>query len=172
MYETNLQFSIGFVAALLMAAFVLPAVTDFHNLAQTAAGAQIALMLLVIWITRLLLVPDQSSWLNAARFPLALLAAFAALNFSPQGAAVVADLVTLAGLANWAVFGQAPSDGNLGQRALNVLSLTLCLGTVSWITRPLADESFDAVTSEVILAVQFPIFWLFYPYMERRLLPK
>ncbi len=89
-----------------------------------------------------------------------------------QAAAEVADLVALAGLANWAVVGQAPSNGNLGQRALNVLSLTLCIGTVSWMMRALADGPYDAVTSLVPFLVQFILFWLFYPYMERQMLKR
>jgi hypothetical protein len=38
--------------------------------------------------------------------------------------------------------------------------------------RPLADGSFNAVTSVITVVVQFPIFWLFYPSLERRLQQK
>lgn len=231
MYETNPKFCLGFVAVLLIAAFVLPAVMVFPSVGQTAAGVQIALMLLVLWVIRLILLPNPSSWLDMVRFPLALFASVAALNFSPQdgvmdvltrtgllamivvpatglallsrrpktlgfsvnrefwwvlaalallvawnhlnllaqaqGAAVVADLVVIAALANWVAFGQAPSKSDLGRRALNVLSWSLFMGSFIWMVRALADGSFDVVTSVVILAVQFPIYWLFYPTMER-----
>lgn len=236
MYETNPKFCLGFVAVLLIAAFVLPAVMVFPSVGQTAAGVQIALMLLVLWVIRLILLPNPSSWLDMVRFPLALFASVAALNFSPQdgvmdvvtnysfvpmlvgaaigiafmsrrpkplgfsinrdfwlvlitvgflvawnhfyllpqaqGAAVVADLVVIAALANWVAFGQAPSKSDLGRRALNVLSWSLLMGSFIWMVRALADGSFDAVTSVIIVAVQFPIFWLFYPSMERHMLER
>ena len=231
MYEIHPKFSLGFVAVLLVAALVLPAVMVFPSVGQTAAGVQIALMLLVLVVIRLILLPDQSSWLDAARFPVSLIAAVAALSFSPQdgaveiltrtgllalivipatglallyrrpkslgfsfnrnfwlvlaailflalgnhffwfpqaqGAAVVADLGALAGLTNWAVFGHAPSNGDLGRRALNALSFSLYIGTVTWMIRPLADGSVNAMTSVISVVVQFGVIWLFYPYLER-----
>lgn len=221
---------------MLVATFVLPAVMPFPFAGEAAAGLQIALLLSVLVVIRMILWPNPSSVLDMVRFPLALLAAVAALNFSPQdgvmdvvtnysfvpmlvgfaigiafisrrpkglgfsvnrdfwlvlatlalllawnhfynfpqaqAAAVVADLVVIAALANWVAFGQAPSKGDLGRRALNVLSWSLFMGSFIWMTRPLADGSFDAVKSVIILAVQFPIFWLFYPTMERQMLEK
>jgi uncharacterized membrane protein YhaH (DUF805 family) len=190
MYETYPKFSLGFVAVLLIAALVLPAVMVFPSVGQTAAGVQIALMLLVLWAIRLVLVPDQQTWLDGVRFALVMLAALAALSFSPQdeavdvltrtgflallvvpaiglallsrrpktlgfsinrdfwivlaavallvgmnhfyllakaqGAAMVADLVMIAALANLGTPRQAPSHGNFGRRALNALSF-LCI---------------------------------------------
>ncbi len=236
MYETNPKFSLGFVAVLLMAAFVLPAVMVFPSVGLTAAGVQIALMLLVLWVIRLILVPDQQTWLDAIRFPVTLLASVAALNFTPQdgamdiltrtgflalivvpatglallsrrpkslgfsvnrdfwlvlttvallvawnhfymfpqtqAAALVADLVVIAALANLVTPRHAPSLGSLGQRALHVLSFSLYIGTVTWMIRPLADGSFNAMTSVIIVVVQFGVIRLFYPYLESRLQTK
>lgn len=190
MYVTHPRFSLGFVAAMLIVALVLPAVMTFPFAGETAAGLQIAMMLWVLWVIRLILLTDQQTWLDAIRFPVTLLATVAALSFSPQdgavdvltrpsflalivvpatgfallnrrpkslgfsvnrnfwlvlaavallmawnhlyifpqsqGAAVVADLVVIAALANWLAYGNSPSNGNLGRRALYVLSW-LCL---------------------------------------------
>lgn len=233
MYETHPKFSLGFVAVLLGVAFVLPAVLVFPMEGfQTAAGAQIALTLLVLWVIRFVSVPDQSSWLDAVRLALTMLAAVAALNFTPQdeavdvlirtgflamivvpatalallsprpkslgfsvnrqfwivlalvaflmglnhfyllpqaqGAAMVADLVVIAALANLVTPRQAPSHRNLGRRALNALSFSLYIGTLTWMIRPVADGSFNAVTSLIFAVVQFGVIWLFYPCMDRR----
>ena len=195
MYETNPKFCLGFVAVLLVAAFVLAAVMVFPSVGQAAAGVQIALILLVLWVIRLILVPDAATWLDMARFPLALFAAVTALSFSPQngvrdvlirtgfvamivvpatalallsrrpksfgfsvnrqfwivlavvallvgfnhfyllpqaqGAAMVADLVVIAALANLVTPRQAPSHGNFWRRALNALSFSLYIGTLT-----------------------------------------
>jgi len=208
----------------------------FPSVGQTAAGVQIALILLVLWAIRFVSVPDQSSWLDAVRLALTLLAAVAALNFTPQdeavdvltrtgflamivvpatglallsrrpkplgysvnrqfwivlalmaflmgfnhfyllphaqGAAMVADLVVIAALANLVTPRQAPSDGNFGRRALNVLSFALSIGAASWMIRPRSDGSFDGAKSAIFLLVQFGVIWLFYPYVERRVQTK
>ncbi len=79
MFETNPKLSLLFVATLLVAAFVLPAVmvAPFGGF-QTAGGVHIALMLWVLWFIGMILRPKASSGLEIMRFPLALFAAVVA----------------------------------------------------------------------------------------------
>ena len=235
MFETHPKFSLFLVATLLVAALVLPAVIVFPSGGfQTAGGVQIALMLWVLWVIGMILRPKASDAFEMMRFPLALIAAVAALGFSPQdgvmdvitnynflpmlivlgagiaylrpktlgfsvnrqfwvilaalaivlgfnhlwrfrdaqGAALVADLVVLAAMANFVPFGQSLSQEKWGIRALNVLSFALFLGLCGSLIDNLPPNQMDAVDSAIFLVATFVILWPAYPWLERQSQPK
>jgi len=66
-----------------------------NSVAETAAGMQIAIFLWILFILRLVLVADQQTWLDALGLPLFLIAAVAAMRYTPQDA--VSDVLRRSG---------------------------------------------------------------------------
>jgi hypothetical protein len=120
MYDTHPKFSLALVTALLVAAFVLPMAWVIPGLGETAAGFHIAIMLLVLFIIRMTLMPSPSSWRDAARFPLLLIAAVTELGFLPPNG--VMDIIARSGFvailvgigAGFALIGMARRPKTLG----------------------------------------------------------
>ena len=81
---------------MLFAAFADPAVLTFPSLAETAAGMQIAICLWTLFTIRLVLLTNQQTWLDAMALPLFLIAAVAAMGYTPQD--TVADVLTRSGI--------------------------------------------------------------------------
>ena len=80
---------------MLFAAFAAPAVLTFPSIAETAAGMQIAICLWTLFTIRLVLLTNQQTWLDAMALPLFLIAAVAAMGYTPQD--TVADVLTRSG---------------------------------------------------------------------------
>jgi hypothetical protein len=94
-YQTYPKSSLAMVTAMLFAAFAAPAVLTFPSIAETAAGMQIAICLWTLFTIRLVLLTNQQTWLDAMALPLFLIAAVAAMGYTPQD--TVADVLTRSG---------------------------------------------------------------------------
>jgi hypothetical protein len=96
MYQTYPKSSLAMVTAMLLAALALPAMLTFPNsVAETAAGLQIAICLWTLFTIRLVLLTNQQTWLDAIALPFFLIAAVAAMGYTPQDA--VSDVLTRSG---------------------------------------------------------------------------